>query len=422
MAEVRGSSTRTPLRFLENVFVVLALFLFSEALLPVLRSGVTWDPVQGDPALQAIWYGIYGVTLFLIALRGQQFIRAMLRDKLLLILMLIALISVFWSLAPEVTLRRSAALVATTLFAVYFAMRYTLKEQMRLLAWALFIAAALSLFFALALPAYGVMGQVHEGAWRGIFFHKNSLGRMMTLGAILFLFLALGTHRYRWITWGGFALSTVLLLFSASRSALVVLLTLLVLLPFFLRLRRHYTLTLLLLLLGVLVGGAMGTWVLMDSGDVLSEQQWADTLIGRTALWNAVFEKIGQHLWLGYGYHAFWLGWDGESASIWRQFSWEPPHAHNGFLDLWLNLGVLGLVAFALGFLALCLRAVRWVRLTSTAEGLWPLSYLTFLLLFNLPQSIILEPNDIFWVLYVAIALSTFLPRSRGATLIGQHA
>lgn len=137
------------------------------------------------------------------------------------------------------------------------------------------------------------------------------------------------------------------------------------------------------------------------------------TLTGRTGLWAAVLEMIRERPWLGYGYSAFWLGWEGKSAYIWTLYPWGPPHAHNGLLELWLNLGSLGILVFVLGFLMSFSRAIVWVRSTRTAEGFWPLAVLTYIALTNAAESTILSINSIYWILYVAVALSIFVPRGR---------
>lgn len=110
---------------------------------------------------------------------------------------------------------------------------------------------------------------------------------------------------------------------------------------------------------------------------------------------------------MGYGYGGFWLGWEGESADIWLVLPQNnmPTHAHNGYLDLWLDLGLLGLSAFVLRFLLVIPRAMRLVRSTKTAEGLWPLAYVTLLLLYATAYPVGLEQNSIWWVLYVAATL-----------------
>lgn len=407
-------------------FVVLSLLLFTGGLLPVLRQESSEslstsptafsliDPTQANDTTRLVWLVIYGITLVLIFTRWKQFVYIVTREKLLLLLVGIVLVSVLWSTAPEVTLRRSVGLIGTTLFGVYLAMRFDLSELLRLLAWTLGIAALLSLVFALILPSYGVFSDIEGEAWQGIYEHKNALGRAMTLSVVVFLLLALSSYRHRWVAWLCFGLSAGLVLFSASAAAIVISLSLLVLLPFYKALRWRYTFAVPFFTLAVLMSGAVAMWVLSNAESVLSVLGKDVTLTGRTEVWNAVLEMIWRRPWLGYGYGTFWQGWEGESAHVWLSTIWlgfVAPHAHNGFLDLWLDIGLLGVLVFAVGFLLAFLRAIIWARLSRTTEGLWPLTYLTFMFMYSLTESAILKNNSAFWALYVAVVLSTTLVR-----------
>ena len=367
---------------------------------------------------QVMWLGIYGVTFLLIIAQWKRFINIATRDKFLLLLMGIALVSVLWSVAPEVTLRRNVALVGTTMVGAYLATRYELSELLRLLAWAMGIAALLSLAFGLALPSYGIDNHSAAGAWQGIYSGgKNELGRSMALSALTFLLLALSAREYRWIAWAGFGLSVALLLLSNSQTSLVSFLILLPLLLCYSALRWHYTLAIPCVIIAILVVGTTAFWLVGGGAESVLGLLGRDlTLTNRTAVWPAVIEMIRQRPWLGYGYGAFWLGWEGESAHVWL---WNYPirlraeHAHNGFLDLWLSLGLLGVLTFAFGYSLAVLRSINWARRTKTAEGLFPLAYFTLMLMWNTTENSILLNNNIVWILYVALGLSTVVGPSK---------
>lgn len=394
---------------LEKGFTVLALFLYAGSLLPFVSGAAagTYDPTQGSTVSQAIFLTLYVITFCLVFVRRRRLARVLSRDKFLLLLVGVALVSVLWATAPEVTLRRSVALMGTTLFGVYLAVRYDLKEQLRLLAWALGIGALLSLLFALALPAYGVMNEPTVTGWRGVYVHKNTLGAIMALSALVFMLLSVSGRRYRWLCWAGFGLSVGLLLLSNSKSSLVVFLTLLALLPFYRALRWRYTLAVPVFITAILVGGGVATLILSNIEAVFDALGRDASLTSRTEIWAAVIHMIREQPWLGYGYGGFWLGWDGPSAYVLLTIYFDPLTAHSGFLDLWLDLGLLGVVIFALGFVAASLRSLAWARVAGSAVvGLWPLVYLTLVLLQNLTESVILTQNSIFWVLYVAAVLS----------------
>lgn len=404
---------------LTKAFVVLVLLLSTGALLPLLGGGNdTINSTQGGLATQLAWFGIYGITFLLIVARWQEFSRVIMRDKLLLLLVSIALLSVLWSAAPEATIRRGTALLGTTLFGAYLAVRYDQEELLRLLAWALGIAVLLSLVFALALPSYGVVSgdapsYTGKEGWRGTYEEKNALGSTMALSAVVFLLLALSRHKHRWVLWACFGLSVCLLLLSNSMTALVSLVILLALLPLYKALRWQYTLVVPLFAVAIFVGGTVAAWLLGNTESILATLGRDATLTGRTEIWPAVLESIWQRPWLGYGYGGFWLGWAGESAHLWLRTASlfgpqpvGPDHAHNGFLDLWLNIGLLGVSVFTVGLLLAFFKAVAQVRLTRTAEAFWPLAYLTLMLLYASVDFPVLRHYSILWVLYVAIVLS----------------
>jgi exopolysaccharide production protein ExoQ len=317
----------------------------------------------------------------------------------------IAVLSFFWSDAPELTLRRSIALVGTSLFGVYFASRYSIKQQLQLLGWTFGIAIVLSLIFVVAVPHYGIAGGIHAGAWRGIYSHKNGLAKKMVMSTIVFLLLTMNTTRHRWLMLGGVSLSIVLLILARSTTALATMLLVLSALPLYRALRWRYSVMLPGILAFLTVAAIGGLWVMNNLETVLTAVGEDMTLTGRIGIWPAVLVKIQERPWLGYGYEAFWRGLNGESAYIYLA-GLTPSHAHNGLLQLWLHVGLLGVFVFLIGFWATLLKAAAWARLSTTATGFWPLLYLTFMVPLNFAESSIMKYNEIDWVLYVAIALS----------------
>ena len=77
-------------------------------------------------------------------------------------------------------------------------------------------------------------------------------------------------------------------------------------------------------------------------------------------------------------------------------------HAHNGFLEIWLELGFLGLALFALSYV----RAWRklWPVLGSgdIDRGIWMVFVLVLIALYDLDEITLSIYNGLFWVVYVA--------------------
>ena len=63
------------------------------------------------------------------------------------------------------------------------------------------------------------------------------------------------------------------------------------------------------------------------------------TLTGRTGLWKDLL-AMDTHPWLGTGFESFWLG--SRLEHIWSLYPWHPNEAHNGYLEVYLNLGLAG--------------------------------------------------------------------------------
>lgn len=410
---IKGSSKLSDV-VADCVTVFVFLLASTGLLLPLLRapSSTGLNASAGDPVTQVIWLGVYLVISMIFLVQWRWLLSVALRDKLLLLLTCLAPFSVLWSAAPEVTVRRSVGLVGTYMFGIYLARRYRPEKLLQLLAWALGIIALLSLVFALALPSYGISHDpLTPGDWQGVFSQKNTLGKNMALGAIVFLLLALGGRRFRWVAFSGLGLSVALLFLSDSATALVVTLGIVLLLPLYRTLQWDVRVAMPLLLLALLTIGAMSTWLLTNADAALAVFGKDATLTGRTVLWSAVSDAIRERPWTGYGYSAFWLGLEGRSATIWVITGEEFYDAHNGILDLWLTLGFVGVVLFVLNFLRAVLQAVARAHTTGTVTELWPLAFLTFMLLSNLTESSILQQNNLSWILYVVTVLQLSVPQ-----------
>ncbi len=404
--------------FAERAFTVISLLLYSGGPLTVILSNganegdIETGAAEIDSSLILIFFFInYLVTCGLLVLRWKKFLSVLKKDKLLLVLIGLAVVSVFWSYMPGKTINRSIAIFGTTLFGIYLASRYTMKQQLELYAWMFGMAVVLSFVFAIALPKFGVMGGVHEGKWRGIYNHKSVLGKVMVPSIIVFSLLAIDAKKQQVIYWFGSLLSLILLLRSTATSSLLNTVTLLAASIAFPVFRWNYNWMIPGIIFITTLGSSLYVLLTMNIEILLGSLGKDTTLTGRADMWPFIFEMIFKNVWLGYGYGAFWSGPDTPSFYIWQATGWTPPNSHNGLLDLWLHLGLLGVSIFAVEFLLQTLpKALVWVRLSQTAVGLWPLLYMSYMVLANLSESTLMVQNDIFWVIYVALAFSVRTP------------
>ncbi|HEX2081433.1 MAG TPA: O-antigen ligase family protein [Longimicrobium sp.] len=410
----------------ERVYAVALLLVFSDAVIPLVRSaaGAVPDLENGDPHRQAMLFGFFGVCALLCALRPREIATAALRNPLTLLLIAFAILSRDWSHAPDITLRRGIALAGTTMCGVWLAGRFRGRELMEMLGWAMGIAAVLSLLFALLIPELGIhQDGDFAGAWRGIYLQKNGLGKMMVLGTLTFILLTLREEGRARRKWQALAfLCAALVLLSTSTTSMLILGALVLLVPLYRALAARSR-WLVPVALGIaLPVAAIVLAVVADVEAALDLFGKDATLTGRTELWEYAAATIGDRMWYGYGYGAFWQV-STRAQGIYAAIGWDAWHAHNGLLELGLNLGVIGIVVFLAGYFLGLLRGTSALLCGAREEGIWILGFLTFVLLGNLTESAILEQNA-YWMLYVATtciaapaAMAEVQPRMRGAAL-----
>jgi O-antigen ligase len=338
--------------------------------------------------------------------RGQG--AALMRTWPVWIAPVLATISMLWSDAPDLTLRRSSALLGSTCFGVFLATRLRIKEQINLVAACAVVLAAISLVLVAFFPDVGLMVGRKAGMWQGVFSHKNYLGRAMALGALALLLIAFRSGASRWAA-AGLVLCIPIVFASRSASGLIVLAVTLAVAA---TLRIIQTLpaekrrtALIAFGVAALIGTGL---VILFADEVLSIVGRDATLTGRVRIWRASLEQIVLQPWCGYGYGAVWYTErPGVDQIIARNLGFDPFTAHSGFFDLLLELGVAGVLSLAVPFALCAVRAVSWITTHDSPTRLWPAAYLVFFVVANIAESELLRQNSIFYVLFVATVIAT---------------
>jgi O-antigen ligase len=117
---------------------------------------------------------------------------------------------------------------------------------------------------------------------------------------------------------------------------------------------------------------------------------------------------------LGYGYEAFWEGFKGASRGVLESTGWLVPMAHNGYLEVWLGIGLVGLVVFFYLFFRAMRMALSVLRHDRRTAAAWPVAYLLFFALHNLAESALLTRTT-FEFLQVSVALQQAQLRERAS-------
>ncbi len=387
------------LRLWERFFLLFVLTIASYAI--SLQSQVQ----------SVAWYLIYLAALPLFLLRYGAFLNALWLATPLLLWPLLAGLSYFWSDLPGHSLRTTIQLGMTVLISIYIGARFSLFDLVRALFVVLVLTGLLSLVAILAQSSFAYD---LNGVARGIFPHKNVLGGRMVLLLIccLLLFTA-GWHRA--VVSAAAATSVALIAYSESGTAIIMTLGLSALAPVLLT--RHAAAPLrLIAYLAALLAISLAAWSLLAFGlDPVTMALQAlgkeSTLTGRSLLWDFASGLIEARPLLGSGFDAFWNGGDG-SAGRFVQYALQQDvmNFHNSYLDIAVQLGLVGLLAAAVFLLLFAWRALALLYLERRAIAAFPVLLLAFVTVYSLSEYAVFRQHALIQILlgavYVSVALA----------------
>lgn len=326
---------------------------------------------------------------------------------LLGLLTALAVASVLWSIDPMATLRRSILLVVCSLFGLGLATLYPRAVVLRCLAIAFIILAGISLAAAVVMPDVAIHHDQHYPALRGLFTHKNTCGVVMLIGVLAGLALVQGKTS-RTLGFAAMAICSLVVVLSLSMTAILILVLLFILNLLLQIVAKAKMLGLILVGFAILVLGVLfATGILADLFAMVVGSLGRDTtLTGRDQIWFTLWNLLKHEaFWLGYGYDAFWTSERGAPSILWGMSGYVPPHAHNGFLQVWTSLGLAGVTLLVGLLLGYGVRALVLLQREGSGARIYMLFGLYYLLI-NISEQSFLTYSNIFWPLFLYFAAS----------------
>ncbi|MEO0969312.1 MAG: O-antigen ligase [Cyanobacteria bacterium J06639_18] len=390
---------------IEKIITLTLILIAVGALAIKPAQEVSPNPLGGasvDTLLNLLSYLLLSI---LIAKYWKGFAFVASRSVFQILLLILILFSILWSADMTSSLTYVRGLIRIYLLAIYLAMRYPIKEQMRLISFALGTTAVLSMIFPL-IPSFGGIHTAPElaGMWSGIFGHKNELGYMMAWTAGIFLHLALSESQFRWLRLSIVGLSICLIILSRSTTSLMIILTMICLLPLYkLSKNKNYKLQIITIsfVLMLLISGSI--LILGNAESIVGASGKDLTFSGRTDLWEPVLNQITKRPFFGYGYSGFWSSPFASNIRLTHEWA---SNSHNGFLEIMLELGIGGFVIFAIGLIRFFVMALnRVVLIAQKPEDYWPMQMLVIIIIVNISEARLLTPSWN-WLMYLTMSFS----------------
>lgn len=374
--------------------------------------------LDGSP-LDAMVLGILSLTAIIVLIRrGRRTTAFLTANGPLLLYFLYCLISVLWAPYPDVALKRWIKAIGDLAMVLVLVTEENPGESLgRLFSRVGFLLFPTSVLFIKYYPYLGRgYGPGGEPANTGVTTNKNILGvivLVIALGTVWRLLTLLkdktlpnrGRHLFAQLTLLGFEITLFQMANSATSLACFVLGTAFILatkLPLIKRrpARVHALVAMIVLAgaLSLLFAGQEGVTHALGRQSNLS---------GRTDIWAAVISAVSKPI-IGDGFESFWISPD--VTKVWKGLSgwWDPTglnEAHNGYIEVYLNLGWVGVCLIAGMLISGYRRAVAAFRLNQALGGLM-LAYLVVAVVYSITEAgfRMLDPIWIFLLLAVVSA------------------
>lgn len=363
-----------------SLYLVVVLF--------TLLAGDAWRYTFGWLGW-GIVVGLMAVASVLVLVAQRRSLRLNALPYPLLAFLVLTALSVAWSFYPGFSALGALSTWFTVAGAVAVAVTFSWSEILRLLGVTLRIILGLSVVFELVVSVFirhpvlplvaqpgvdyaNLPGKIPllwywsrdvlfvDGRIQGIVGNSALLSFVALLGIIVFgIQLFDRTYRKRWSApW----LVIAVAVFALTRAAtnILGLVAVLAVVIAVLLVRRARTPRIRALtyggLLVVVLAGAAGA--ALFSRQILALLGKSADLTNRGEIWSSVIALAQERPALGWGWVSYWVPWVAPFDTLAKNNGVRQLHAHDAWLDIWLQVGIVGLVVF--GALALSTFARSW--------------------------------------------------------------
>lgn len=340
-------------RFIRSVLFLATFFVvwLTAHPFPDLSQAETFSSATGGDVIGQILGVLLTAALALFAIPNRmRFLRQAITPTLILIILWFGL-SAALSLHPALAARRVVLAIFVIIQAtVFLLLPHDRTHFARLLA----VGSLAILLLCYAGVVFAPELSIHQstdfaepqlaGDWRGFFTHKNGAGAGMAILIILGLYV----YRVLNALLGSLiiAAAAAFLVFTDSKSPMILLPLTLLASAVLVRLRNPAAKFVTAVSVPAIIGlCTIGPFAFPAEKTLLNQVMSDPSFTGRTDIWQFTLEHIAQHPLVGFGYQAFWG--TSELVNSWtylQSWGYRASDAHNGFLNIAVMTGLVGLV------------------------------------------------------------------------------
>lgn len=318
---------------------------------------------------QLIKIAVFILTAVASIYKIDEIISFIKKEKFLFLLIVWSFLSIFWSDFPVVTIKRWFQIFLIYFLIITFLTYYEEKDVLHILKFIFYPYLLLTLIVVLIIPE---AKDPAFNTWRGFNVTKNSLGQIGVISSVITLII----YNYEFnkikknIALIFFFLSVIIVLGTLSSTSYIALFIFLsgtslywLKTKVFGRLGVHNSLLVYTFTSGLLILIIVMIFVPEFTDLIQGIFGKSETFYDRGKLWTVMLWHISDHPIIGCGFQAFWTLENPKLLLLYQTFVWLPNQAHNGYLDLINEIGVIGLALFLIMVFKNIFRSFKYQRL-----------------------------------------------------------
>lgn len=333
-------------------------------------SGV--DMQEGSILDRNVLIGILCLGLLILIKRPFRWTNAIMKNSWVMLLLSFMLVSIIWSDMPYISFKRWTRELIAVVMAFVVATETDQRQALQsIFRRTIYILVPFSFILIHYFPEYGREYGRWSGAlmWVGVSSQKNGLA-LLCLFSIFFLIWAFIRRRRGYDTFAAwyqtyvevFILMLSIWLFMgpqhtvtySATSAATLIIGLMALVGFLWMKKQNILIganTLTVVIAIIIVFGTITPFSSLSMlSNVAPTLNRNETLTGRSDIWAYLVPHAMQKAVLGHGFGGFWTDVHREATSS---------HAHNGYLDIILNIGFIGIILFSMFLIHCCRKACK---------------------------------------------------------------
>jgi exopolysaccharide production protein ExoQ len=342
-------------------------------------------------------------------------------NPVLTCMLLYMAVSVVWSDYPFVSFKRLIKMIGSVVMALVIVTHpRRLDATLTVLKRCLFIHLPMSIIFTRYFREIGVTfdWSGSSESWMGISTSKNTLGQVAMLGLICFgivLRQNWNARRFQFFPMAYLAMALYLLRGSSEAISMTSVSVAAFAAIVLYRLHayrslparsRPFIITVFSAVVGLVVlisvhsvamfseDSLLGKMVTMFGRDI--------TLTGRTDIWSDCYAAVSNPL-LGVGFGAFWIG---RMVNIpWNaQMTWVLGQAHSGYVETYLQLGLIGVLLLAMLVFTTFPKLLRGLE-TRFDDGTIRITLFLTILFVNVTESVFMRGDHHLWLMFLVVLI-----------------